>query len=126
MPRKVRTAKIRFFKKSRYLSRFWIFWTQIFSKYLISWHILIIWWEKWVLLTIIFPLQFWLSLRVNDPWSTPKLKKDQGWTEYMSAVLAHLILKFSSNIIFMIYFYNLKFEFKKFKNDWDIDFLKKT
>ena len=53
--------KIRFLFQSRYLSRFWIFSTQIFIKYLILCQILIIWWKIWVLLTIIFYLKIWLS-----------------------------------------------------------------
>ena len=50
------------------------------------------------------PLKIWLSPRVRRCC----LHDSQSSTEHISVVFAHFILKFSSNIIFMIYFYNLR------------------
>ena len=50
------------------------------------------------------PLKIWLSPRVRRCC----LHDSQSSTEHILVVFAHFILKFSSNIIFMIYFYNLR------------------
>ena len=85
----------RFFFKSRYLSRFWIFWTQISSKYLISLHILIIWLEKWMLLTIIF-LSFFKRLLLKD--SLLKRQNLRGKIIVSYTHFSHQIIKICQEI----------------------------
>ena len=94
-----------FFFKSRYLSHFWIFGSQIFTKCLISCHILIIWWKIWVLLTIIFSLKIWLSPSSLTVDVTSMAVKDQ--LDITQSFLHFFISNFHETSLFMIYFDNL-------------------
>ena len=80
------------FLQSRYLSRFWIFWSEIFSKCLISYHSLIIWWKIHVLLTKNLPPQIWLSPKNLEKFSHRRcyLHDSQSSTEQISESLKWL------------------------------------
>ena len=92
--------KISFFLQSRYLSCFWIFWSEIFSKCLTTYHILIIWWKIHVLLTKNLPPQIWLSPKNLEKFSHRRcyLLDSQSSTDQISVVFAVFHLKFSWNV----------------------------
>ena len=94
-----------FFSKSRYLSYFLIFGSQIFTKCLISRHILIILWKIWVLLTIIFSLKIWLSPSSLTVDVTSMTAKDQ--LDITQSFLHFFISNFHETSWNMIYFDNL-------------------
>ena len=86
-------------------SHFWIFVSQIFSKCLISCHILIIWWKIWVLLTIIFSLKIWLSPSSLTVDVTSMTAKDQ--LDITQSFLHFFISNFHETSFFIKYFDNL-------------------
>ena len=113
MPRKVHTAKIRFFLKKSISQPFLNFLNSNFLK--ISYFLtyfdnlmrkMDVTYDNFSsqILTKSKPLKIWLSPRVRRCC----LHDSQSSTEHISVVFAHFTLKISSNIIFMIYFYNLR------------------